>query len=260
MSTHDHRSPRPPIAGARGRSGDRQLPAARPRRRTGRRCARRSGSRTARRAARATRSPSTTARTRRAPRRCSRSSPRADVRATFFLVGEQVRRNPALAPRDRRRRARDRRCTATATATCCASRRGRCARTSPVRRTTIEDATGRSPELVSPALRGAQRGRAAPRARARLAHAAVEPLGPRLGGARHARVDRRARRPTAPAEGRCCCCTTPTTTRRPDSWRRTAAALPARARDAAARARSRARLGRSEPARYAARRARHRSA
>ncbi len=31
------------------------------------------------------------------PRRCSRSSPEAGVRATFFLVGEQVRRNPALA-------------------------------------------------------------------------------------------------------------------------------------------------------------------
>ena len=46
---------------------------------------------------------------------------------------------------------------------------------------------------VPPAVRGAQRLRAASRARARLAHAAVESLGAGLGGARDPRLDRRAR-------------------------------------------------------------------
>ena len=45
----------------------------------------------------AMRSRSTTARTRRARRRCSSCWLASSVRATFFLVGEQVRRNPSLA-------------------------------------------------------------------------------------------------------------------------------------------------------------------
>ena len=45
----------------------------------------------------AARSHSTTARTRSARRRCSTCSSARDVAATFFLVGEQVRRSPALA-------------------------------------------------------------------------------------------------------------------------------------------------------------------
>ncbi len=57
----------------------------------------------------------------------------AGVRATFFLVGEQILRNPALAG-EIARPATGWACTATDTATCCGSRRGKSARTSCERR------------------------------------------------------------------------------------------------------------------------------
>ena len=98
-------------------------------------------------------------------------------------------------------------------------------RTSTARARAIEDATGRSPSSTGRRT-GAQRGRAAPRQRARLAHAAVEPLGTRLGGARDAGVDRRARHRGRRRRARCCCCTTPTTTPRRARGGARVAALP----------------------------------
>ena len=152
---------------------------------------------------------------------------RAGVRATFFLVGEQVRRDPALAREivaaghgvglhcDRHRNLLR------------LDARGRCARTSTAR---AGDDRRRRPasRRRSTARRTgcSTRARPAARARARLAHAAVEPLGARLGAARHPRRRSPRASPTAPARARCCCCTTPTTTPPPGSWRRTAAALP----------------------------------
>ena len=110
MSTHDHRSPGSPHharAGGAVAMASYVLPGLAAA--LARRCAGRSGSRTAPRAgagyaltfddgpARAGH-----ARGARDPRARERAS------ATFFLVGEQVRRNPALARRDRRGRPRDR--------------------------------------------------------------------------------------------------------------------------------------------------------
>ncbi len=116
---------------------------------------------------------------------------RERVQATFFLVGEQVLRNPTLA------------------AEIVAAGHGiglHCHRHRNLLRLTprqvredilralgvIEETTGRSPVLYRPPY-GVSNA-AAPDAgpRPRLAHAAVEPLGPRLGGARHPGVDRRA--------------------------------------------------------------------
>ena len=117
---------------------------------------------------------------------------REQVTATFFLVGEQVLRNPALA-----REIAD---AGHHVAVHCQRHRNLLRLSS---RQTREDIAGayevdrRVHRLcaapVSPALRHPQRLRAAPGPSARLAHAAVEPLGPGLGGARHARLDRRAR-------------------------------------------------------------------
>ncbi len=151
---------------------------------------------------------------------------RFNTPATFFLVGEQVARAPALAAEivaaghgiglhcDRHRNLL--RLGPRAVAQDIARARAR-----------IEDATGCAVERYRPpygifnaaALQIARREGWRPllwthwgrdwRARA------------------HARVDRddtaRARRPQT---GRCCCCTTRTTTRRPGSWRKTVAALP----------------------------------
>ncbi len=150
---------------------------------------------------------------------------RERVRATFFLVGEQVLRNPALA-----REIAD---AGHGIALHCHRHRNLLRLTPRQVREDIaraEDAiaahTGCSPTLYRPPYGVLNAAALRARARARLAHAAVEPLGPRLGGARHPRRRSPRASPTAPARARCCCCTTPTTTRRPDSWRRTAAALP----------------------------------
>ncbi len=113
------------------------------------------------------------------------------MRATFFLVGQQVLRNPTLA------------------AEIVAAGHGvglHCHRHRNLLRLTprqvredilralgvIEEATGRSPALYRPPYGVSQRRGAGAGPRSRLAHAAVEPLGPRLGGARHSAVDRRA--------------------------------------------------------------------
>ncbi len=115
---------------------------------------------------------------------------RERVTATFFLVGEQLLRNPGLG-----REIVD---AGHEIALHCHRHRN-LLRLSPwqVREdiaraeAAIEADTGRLPLSVSPALRRAQRRRPASGARAGLAHAAVEPVGARLGGARDARVDRR---------------------------------------------------------------------
>ena len=112
------------------------------------------------------------------------------VRATFFLVGEQVRRNPSL-PREIVAAGHE-------IALHC-DRHRNLLRLGPRQvREDIARAAGGDrgrhrvrAAPVPPALRGAQRRRPAPGPRPRLAHAAVEPLGPGLGGARHGRVDRR---------------------------------------------------------------------
>ena len=182
-------------------------------RRSGPRCAARWGSRIARRAGAAMRSPSTTGRTARAPRRCSRFSPtRACARPSSSSASRCGATRRSLARSSRPVTGSG--CTATATATSCVSRRGRCARTSPGRSASIEDATGHSPTLYRPpyGILNASALRDGPRTR--LADAAVDAVGSRLGGARHARVDRRARHRRRASRARCCCCTTPTTTPR----------------------------------------------
>ena len=116
----------------------------------------------------------------------------AGVRATFFLVGEQVRRNPALAGEI---------AAAGHEIGLHCDRHRNLLRLAPwqVRadiaraRATIEDATGRAIGALPAAIRRAQRVGAAPGSLTWLADAAVEPVGARLGGACHARVDRRAR-------------------------------------------------------------------
>ena len=109
----------------------------------------------------------------------------AGVQATFFLVGEQIERNPSLAARDRRGRAPDRPAlpppSQPAAPDAAAGARGHRSRGGGDRGRDRPHAGA-----LPPALRRAQRGRAAPGPRARLAHAAVEPLGARLGGARDA--------------------------------------------------------------------------
>ena len=150
---------------------------------------------------------------RRARPPCSRRSRDAGATATFFLVGEQVERWPALAAEiaaagheialhGYRHRLLLRR-----------ARRGARARTSTARSTSIADATGREPTLLPAALRRLlQR-------RARLVRErGWRPLlwsrwGRDWGARATPRRSRGARRATsAPATS--CCCTTPTTTAR----------------------------------------------
>ena len=107
------------------------------------------------------------------------------VRATFFLVGEQVARNPSLAAEivaaghgiglhcDRHRN----QLRLAPRAVRADIERG-AAR--------IEETTGRPIERYRPALRDLQRGGARARPPQRLAAAAVDALGPRLAGARDA--------------------------------------------------------------------------
>ena len=197
MSTPDHRTPlqhrsrgrsRWPLA---ARAGPSAASRAR-RRRSGRRCARSLGVEDRTATAAATRSPSTMVPTARAPRRRSRSSPRAVCgRPSSWSASRcgATPRSPARSSPPATRSA----CTATAIATCCAWRRGRCARTSRARAGRSRMRAGCSPVLYRPPY-GVLNAAALRVARgARLAHAAVEPMGPRLGGARHPRVDRRAR-------------------------------------------------------------------
>src|ERR1700704_303507 len=126
----------------------------------------------------------------------------AGVRATFFLVGEQLRRNPALGAEI---------VAAGHTVALHCDRHRNLLRLAPrqVRadldraQATIEDLTGRSPVLYPPRAGGA---------------------GARCGGATGGATGRPARPPPrsprtsrlAPPTGRCCCCTTPTTTAPPD--------------------------------------------
>ena len=245
MSADDHRSRAAPITGAlaaglwpatRSRPSP-GSPARRPARAAAR-CGRRSGveDRTAQRArlrAHLRRRPPPA----RAPRRCSRCSPASGVRGDL-LPGRRAGppRNPALVGELLAAGPRDRACTATATATCCGSRRGRCARTSPAREDAIEAATGRSPDALPPALRRAQRRRAA------LARGAA---GARCCGAAGAATGRRAprpsrspsaRRPTAPRAGSVLLLHDADDYSAPGSWRRTAAALPRVLEHAAPRA------------------------
>ena len=59
--------------------------------------------------------------------------------------------------------------------------------------TILEEASGRTPSLYRPPYGVLNAAALAHRPQQRLAHAAVEPLGPRLGGARDRGVDRDAR-------------------------------------------------------------------
>ncbi len=160
---------------------------------------------------------------------------RERVRATFFLVGEQVVRNPGAGARDRSTAGHE-------IALHCDRHRNllrltpcRCARTS--RRAEDVDRGGapaRADRSTARPTACSTRPRCASPA-ARLAHAAVEPMGPRLGAARDApsrspRGDRRRR-----CRARCCCCTTPTTTRRPAPG----GARPRRCRGCSRRSRAR---------------------
>ena len=118
---------------------------------------------------------------------------RHGVHATFFLVGEQVARNPSLAAEivaagheiglhcDRHRNQ---------------LRLGPRAVRADIERgaARIEETTGRPIDALPPALRDLQRHGARARAPQRLAPAAVDALGARLGGARDAGVDHRAPR------------------------------------------------------------------
>ena len=158
-------------------------------------------------------------------RRCSRSSPRDGVRATFFLVGEQVRRNPSLARRDRSRRATRSGCTATATATCCAWRRGRCARTSPARRTRSSDASGRAPTLYRPPY-GVLNAAALALARARGWRTLLWSHWGRDWEARATPESIAARVTAGAGEGSVLLLHDADDYSAPDSWRRTVAALP----------------------------------
>ena len=107
----------------------------------------------------------------------------ARVHATFFLVGEQIARNPVAARRDRRRRARRRPALRAPSQPAAADARGRRARTSRVREVAIEESTGVSPTLYRPPYGVLNAAALRHRARARLADAAVEPVGARLGAA-----------------------------------------------------------------------------
>ena len=145
----------------------------------------------------------------------ARDPRREGVRATFFLVGEQVRRNPALAREivaaghgvglhcDRHRNL--------LRLTPVAGARGHRARAA----TRSRPHGGRAPRLYRPPY-GVLNAAAL---RARAARAA----GGRCCGATGAGTGRRARRPASiaarvtrrrGARARCCCCTTPTTTPR----------------------------------------------
>ena len=151
---------------------------------------------------------------------------RAGARATFFLVGEQVRRDPALA----------REIVAAGHAVALHGDRHRCQlRLTP--RALDEDLDARRgdrrrrhrtrPDALSPALRRVQRRRPRAPAPTRLAGAAVVALGPRLVGAHDARGHRRPRDARPARRATSCCSTTPTPTARRARGERTAQALPA---------------------------------
>ncbi len=149
---------------------------------------------------------------------------RAGVRATFFLVGEQVRRDPALAAEILAAGHAGRPSTATVTATSCGWRRAQVREDLARAEAAIVSADRADAAPVPAALRRAHRGGAR---RTRAAAAGSRCCG-RAGAATGARgprrrASRRRRRPTC-AAARWSSCTTPTTTRRPARgsarWRR----------------------------------------
>ena len=163
----------------------------------------------------ASRSPSTMAPTRRARPPCWRALAARGASATFFLVGEQVLRDPAP------RRARSSPPATTIGLHCHRHRNllrltpGRCARTSRVPRAAIEDATGLSPALYRPPYGILNADRAAACQARRGDGLCCGPTGAAT-GTRAPRPRRSPRMsPTGWGMGLCCCSTTPTTTARP---------------------------------------------
>ena len=139
------------------------------------------------------RSPSTTARIREGTPAVLAISSGHGVRATFFLVGEQVERHPALAaeiaaagPRGRRPRVPPRPAAAPHV-------RARSATTSRAPQDAIATATGARADALPAAVRRLQPRRPSASSRPRLAAAALVALGTRLGAAGDERVDRRPR-------------------------------------------------------------------
>ena len=150
---------------------------------------------------------------------------RAGVRATFYLVGEQVGAAPGTRGRDRRGRARDR-------------------DPRPPPRAPAPPHSGVAARRLRPCRGGDRRGdrsrRASPTARP-TACSASRGCGSRASGGRRCsgrtgaatgsggRRLRRSRRGRRAGSGRArsCCCTTATPTAPAGSWRQTVAALPA---------------------------------
>ena len=150
---------------------------------------------------------------RRARRPCSRRSPRPGATATFFLVGEQVERFPALAAEIA---AAGHEIALHGYRHTLLLRRSPRALAADLDRAAaaIEDATGRAPAVYRPPY-GVFSSHALRLVRLRgLGAAALVALGPRLGCERPADANRRARDERARRRETSCCCTTPTTTAR----------------------------------------------
>ena len=116
---------------------------------------------------------------------------RAGATATFFVIGEQVRRRPELAGARSRPRATRSRCTAIATGCSCGLGPDAAARRPARGAAAIEDAT-----VLAPAGIARRTGSTAPRgwrrARGRAAAAAVVAVGQGLAQVHHPGADRRA--------------------------------------------------------------------
>ena len=145
--------------------------------------------------------------------------------ATFFLVGEQVRRNPALA--------REIVAAGHRIGLHCDRHRNllrlapRQVRADIARaQDTIEQASGRAIALYRPPYGVLNASALQDRARARVADPAVEPLGQGLAGAGHGGVDRRRSLTGGAGEGSVLLLHDADDYSAAGSWRRTAAALP----------------------------------
>ena len=127
------------------------------------------------------RSPSTTGPIPRAPRRCWRCWRAAGARATFFVIGEQVRAPPGAGGADRRRGPRGGAARLSPPPPAAPQRRRPWPTTSGAGAAVIEDAIGAAPAWHRPPVRDLQPGRPARRARRRACRRCCGHAGARTG-------------------------------------------------------------------------------